>query len=72
MSFLRRLSTWMLIVAAATLVAMTWVSTALAEVDGDGDGFDGDELAVPVILGVGVLAILGWKAFQRRSPRSPR
>jgi hypothetical protein len=62
----------MLIAAAAALIAMAWVSTALAEVGGDGDGFDGDELALPVILGVGVLAILGWKAFQRRSPRSPR
>ena len=72
MSFVQRLSTWMLIVAAAALVAMVWVSTAMAEVDGDGDGFDGDELALPVVLGVGVLAILGWMAFQRRSPGSPR
>ena len=72
MSFVQRLSTWMLIVAAAALVALAWVSTALAEVDGDGDGFDGDELALPVVLGVGVLAILGWMAFQRRSPKSPR
>ena len=38
----------------------------------DGDGFDGDELALPVVLGLAVLAVLGWKAFQHRSKKSPR
>ena len=69
--FVERLSAWALIVAAAALVAFTWVSTALAEADGEGDGFDGDELALP-ILGLAVLAVAGWVAFQRRSKNSPR
>ena len=43
-----------------------------AEVGDDGDGFDGDELALPVVLGLAVLAVLGWKAFQHRSKKSPR
>jgi LPXTG-motif cell wall-anchored protein len=70
-AFVQRLSAWALIVAAAALLALTWISTALAEVDGDGDGFDSDELALP-ILGLGILALAGWMAFQRRSKNSPR
>jgi hypothetical protein len=46
-----------------------WITTALA--DADGEVFDGDELALPIVLGVGVLAFVLWKAFQRRSPTSP-
>jgi hypothetical protein len=71
MSFVQRFSSWMLIAAAAALLAITFVSTALAEVDGDGDGLDGDELALP-ILGVGLVAAVAWIAFQRRSKKSPR
>ncbi len=71
MSLLQRLSRWTLIVAAAALLAMGWIATALAQADGgDGDGFDGDELGLPIVLGVGVLAVLGWMAFQRRSTKS--
>ncbi len=69
MSVLQRLSTWALILAAAGLLAMGWVTTALAEADGD--GFDGDELGLPIVLGIGVLAILGWMTFRRRSSKSP-
>jgi hypothetical protein len=39
--------------------------------DVNGDGFDGDELGLPIEHGIRVLAVLGWKAFQRRSPKSP-
>jgi peptidoglycan/LPS O-acetylase OafA/YrhL len=70
MSFMQRLRSWMLIAAAAALLAITLLSSALAEVDGDGDGLDGDELALP-ILGVGVVAVVAWIAFQRRSKKSP-
>ena len=69
MSILQRLSTWALITSAAALLALGWITTALAQADGD--GFDGDELGLPVVLGIGVLAIVGWQAFRRRSPKSP-
>lgn len=69
MSILRRLSTFALIMSAAALLALGWITTALAQ--SDGDGFDGDELGLPIVLGIGVLAILGWMAFRRRSPKSP-
>jgi peptidoglycan/LPS O-acetylase OafA/YrhL len=70
-ALVNRLSAWALIAAATALLALTWISTALAEADGDGDGFDGDELALP-ILGLAVLAVAGLIAFQRRSKNSPR
>jgi len=69
MSLLQRLFMWALIVSAAALMALSWITTALAETDGD--GFDGDELGLPIVLGIGVLAILGWMAFRRGSPKSP-
>jgi hypothetical protein len=69
MSILQRLSTWALITSAAAVLALGWITTALAQADGD--GFDGDELGLPVVLGIGVLAIVGWQAFRRRSPKSP-
>jgi hypothetical protein len=68
-SLLQRLSTYTLIIVAGTLLAIGWVVTALAQADGDGDGFDGDELGLPIVLGVGVLAYLGWTAYRRRSPK---
>ncbi len=71
MSILRRLSTFALIMSAAVLLAVGWITTALAPTQTDGDGFDGDELGLPIVLGIGVLAILGWMAFRRRSPKSP-
>ena len=58
-SAFRRLSTLAMIVASAALLAMGWVTTALAQADSDGDGFDGDELSLPILLGVGVLAYAG-------------
>ena len=70
MTFGNRLSSWVLIVSAAVLLAMGWISTALAEVDGDTDGFDGDELGLPILLGIGVLAALAWRAIQSRSSKS--
>ena len=66
----QRLSTWILLATAAALLALSWMSTALAQADGDGDGLDGDELGLPIIIGVGVLAYLGWLAFRRGSRKS--
>jgi hypothetical protein len=64
------LSTLALIVMAAALLAMGWITTALAQTDSDGDGFDGDELSLPILLGVGVLAYGGWLAYRRRGAKS--
>jgi hypothetical protein len=61
---------WSLIFASVVLLALGWLTTALAQVDHDGDGFDGDELGLPIVLGLGVLAIVAWMASQRRSPKS--
>jgi len=69
-SLIARLSTLAVIVAAAALLAMGWVTTALAQADSDGDGFDGDELSVPILLGVGVLAYAGWLVYRRRAAKS--
>ncbi len=39
--------------------------------DGEGHDFDGDELlSLPIVLGVGVLAMVGCLAYRRRSPKS--
>ena len=68
MSVLKSVSTWALVMAVAALVAMSWVSVALAEADGD--GLDGDEiLSVPLLIGVGVLGAVAWVAYRRRSTR---
>ncbi len=71
-SLLQRLSTCALITVAGTLLAIGWIVTPLAQTEGDGDGFDGDELGVPIVLGVGVLAYLGWMAYRRHSPKRQR
>ena len=66
----QRLSILPLIVMAAALLAMGWITTALAQTDSDGDGFDGDELSLPILLGVGVLAYVGWLAYRRHAAKS--
>lgn len=70
MSRLQPLSTGVIILAGVALLTMGWATTVLAQV-ADGDGFDGDELlSLPILLGVGVLAIVGWLAYRRRAPKS--
>jgi hypothetical protein len=59
-----------LILAVAALLAMGWITTALAQGASNGDGFDGDELSLPIVLGVGVLVYVGWLAYRRRSAKS--
>jgi LPXTG-motif cell wall-anchored protein len=52
-------------------LAMTWVTIALAQADGDADAGDADELSAgTLLLGVAVLAVAGWLAYRRRSTRS--
>ena len=69
-SLLERVATLVVMLAAAALLAMGWVTTALAQADSDGDGFDGDELSVPILLGIGVLAYAGWLVYRRRAVKS--
>jgi hypothetical protein len=55
---------------ASALLAVSWITIALAQEAGDGDGADGDELAMPVLLGVAVLSSVAVLAFQRFSSKS--
>ena len=58
------------IVTLGVLLALSWASSALAQVQGDGDGPDGDELVLPILLGVVVVAFIGWSAIRGRSRKS--
>jgi hypothetical protein len=70
MRHLQLLSRYAIVLAVGTLLAMSWLTTVLAQVDDDGDGFDGDELlSLPIVLAVGLLAFLGWTAYRRRSSK---
>ena len=65
-----RVRRWALTVLASLLLTASWVSLALAQVDQDGDGPDGDELVgVPLVLGIAALAVVGYLAYRRRSAR---
>jgi hypothetical protein len=66
----QRLASVVAIVALAALMAVSWVSVALAQAEGDGDGFDGDELALPIVLGAGILLYVGWMIIRSRSRKS--
>ena len=66
----RTLSRLVAIVSLGALLALSWASTALAQVESDGDGFDGDELVLPILLGVAVLAFLAWTVVRGRSRKS--
>jgi len=72
MSLVRGFRSWSLMVLMAVLLALSWVSMALAQqAGGDGDGPDGDELSILALLvGVAVVAAVGWFASRRRSSRS--
>jgi uncharacterized protein (TIGR03382 family) len=73
MLLLNRTARWGMMVAFAALLAISWVSSVLAQTDSDGDAFDGDEiLSVPILLGMGVLAALAWSVYRRRSPKSQK
>ena len=73
MLLLSRIARWGMMVAFAALLAISWVSSVLAQTDSDGDAFDGDEiLSVPILLGIAVLAALAWSVYRRRSPKSQK
>ena len=74
MTFLpRRMRTWTIVLLATIWLTVVWITIALAQaVDGDADSGDGDELSVlGLALSTGALALVGWLAYRRRSPRSP-
>jgi hypothetical protein len=71
MSIPRKISTWVILATMVALLAMSWISVALAQTESDGDGLDGDELGLPIIIGVGILAYVGWQAVRRRSRKLP-
>ena len=52
------------------LLALAWVSSALAQVESDGDGLDGDELLLPLLLLAGVVGYIGWTVLRGRSRKS--
>jgi hypothetical protein len=66
---LHRFSTVAILVVAAVCLSLSWVTTALA--DADADGLDGDEFGLPIVLGIGALAIVAWLALRGRKPGSP-
>jgi hypothetical protein len=68
MALRERLSTLFASAFAALLLAAAWVVPVFAELDGD--GFDGDELILPVmivgaVLAVGLIAWRGRRATRR-------
>ena len=70
MRSLQLLSQYAIILTAGALLAIGWLTIVLAQVDDDGDGFDGDELlSLPIVVAVGLLAFLGWTAYRRRSSK---
>ena len=54
------------LVVVSVLLALSWTTTVLAQADGD-DGLDGDELGLPILIGIAVLGYVGWLAFRRWS-----
>jgi len=72
MSLVRRCWSWSLTALVAVLMALSWLSTALAQqAGGDGDGPDSDELSIlAVVVGLAAVAAVGWLASRRGSSRS--
>ena len=72
MSLKNRLLTLALSAYGLLLLGLTFVSTAFAEGGvGDGDGPDGDELLLPLALGVLLVVGVGAYWLRRRSPSRP-
>ena len=68
---MHRLLNGVAVVAFNVLLVLSWATAALAQADGDGDAFDGDELSlVPIALGIAVVGYLAWIALRRRSRNS--
>ncbi|MCA1648266.1 MAG: hypothetical protein LC797_23350 [Chloroflexi bacterium] len=71
MSFARRFKIGTLLFLGAVVLAMGWITTALAQVTGsDGDGPDGDEFSGIALVLVAAIAVGGWVVYKRRSTRA--
>jgi len=70
MSVHQKLSACLALAVFAALTALSLISLALAQADGDGDGLDSDELSLPIIVGAGIVALVGWMIIRRRSHKS--
>jgi hypothetical protein len=70
MPFHQKLAACLALGVIAALATMSWISVALAQAEGDGDGLDGDELSLPILVGAAVVAVVGWLIMRRRSHRS--
>lgn len=66
----QRLLTGLTLVGLSVLLALSWTTTVLAQAGSDGDGLDGDELGLPIVLGIAVIGYVGWLAFRRWSRKS--
>jgi hypothetical protein len=66
----QRLLTGLTLIGLSVLLALSWTTTVLAQAGSDGDGPDGDELGLPIVLGIAVIGYVGWLAFRRRSRKS--
>ena len=78
MPLFRRLSTWAIVFSAAALLALSYVSTGLAEVGNDGDGFDGQTPAllehqvVNLVRSAGLVERTTVRSFDHRCVRALR
>ena len=70
MTIWRRLSIVRIVSVMAVLLVLSWVSVALAQAESDGDGLDGDEHGLPILIGVGILVYIGWQAISGHSRKS--
>ncbi len=66
----QRLLTGLMLMTLGVLLALSWTTSVLAQTSSDGDTPDGDELGLPILLGVAVLGYVGWLAFRRWSRKS--
>jgi hypothetical protein len=66
----RRLFAAFTLAALSVFLVLSWATIAFAQSSGDGDGLDGDELGLPIVFGIALLAGLAWMTLRNRSRRS--
>lgn len=66
----RRLLMGLTLVTLSVLLVLSWTTTVLAQAGGEADAPDGDEMGLPILLGIAVVGFVGWLAFRRWSRKS--